>query len=200
MRITCFALCVFFAASLTGGCRNSKADLPVWQSNKRILQKNNELEAKIRTFETENKQLKQQTETLASLGSDVRLENLYDVQSIRINNPTGIYTKEKDRLPKLIVYFSPVDKAGDSIKASGSLEVELWNIAGKQNESLVHKWQLSPENLTKHWGSGLMDSFYRIALDLPGNMPQTGDFVVRLNFTDYLRGKVLTARKSMNKD
>lgn len=199
MRMTFLVLAIFLASVLLGGCRTAKADLPVWQSNKRLLQKNNALKDQMKTLETENKQLKQQAETLANLGKDVRLENLYHIQSIRISNPTGIYTKEKDQKPRLLIYFSPLDEAGDPIKASGSLEVELWNIAGKQNESLVHKWEIPPSKLKKDWGSALMDSFYRVALDLPENMPQSGDFLIRLSFTDYLSGKVLTARKSLNK-
>jgi hypothetical protein len=199
MRMILFVLAIFLSAALLGGCRTSKADLPVWQSNKRLLQKNNELEVKIKTLETENKQLKQQADTLANLDKDVRIENLYHIQSIYINTPTGIYTKEKDQKPRLIIYFSPLDDAGDSIKASGSLEVELWNIGGKQQEALVHKWEIAPNKLKKDWGSALMGSFYRITLDLPENMPESGDFLIRVSFTDYLSGKVLTARKSLNK-
>jgi hypothetical protein len=199
MRTLLLVLSALITAAAISGCgKNAAGDQPLWQSNKNLLQQKTELEDKLRMAEAENTQLKQQVETLGNLGRDVRLENLYDIQSINIASSTGIYTKQKDRAPRLMVYFAPVDKSGDPIKASGSVEVALWNIAAKENESLVGKWEIGPEKLKKDWGIALMNSFYRIAIDLPENMPPKGDFVVRLSFTDYLSGKILTASKSVN--
>jgi TolA-binding protein len=200
MRITLLTMCALMAAAMFAGCgRSSKSDLPVWQSNKRLLQQRTELENQMRTLEAENKQLKQQVETLGSLDKNTRLESLYDIQSINIGSSTGIYTKEQDKTPRLVVYFSPIDKTGDSIKASGSAEVELWNLAAKENESLVGKWQIGPDKLKKDWGIGLMTAFYRLSIDLPENTKTKGDFVVRLSFTDYLSGKILTARQAISR-
>jgi hypothetical protein len=153
----------------------------------------------MRELEAQNKQLKQQVETLGSLDKNIRLENLYDIQSISIIGSTGIYTKEKGQKPRLMVYFSPIDKIGDSIKAAGNVEVQLWNIANSANEAMIHKWDVGPGELNRNWGNALMNSFYRLELDLPENMPKKGDFVVRVSFTDYLSGKVITARRTISK-
>ena len=200
MRTVAFVLCGLLMALLIGGCGGiSSNDRPVWQSNKKLLQQKTELENQVRELEAQNKQLKQQVETLGSLGKNIRLENLYDIQSINIVSSTGIYAKEKDKTPRLMVYFSPIDKIGNSIQAAGKVEVQLWNIADKANEALIQKWDVGPGELSKDWGNALMNSFYRLALDLPKNMPAKGDFVVRISFTDYLSGKVLTARQTISK-
>jgi hypothetical protein len=181
------------------GCGGSADDRPVWQSNKKLLQQKTELETQVRELETQNKQLKQQVETLGELDKNIRLENLYDIQSINIISSTGIYTKEKSQKPQLLVYFSPIDKVGDSVKASGTVEVQLWNIADSANEALIDKWETGPGTLKTKWGSAMISSFYRLAFDLPDTMPQKGDFVVRVSFTDYVSGKVLTARRTISK-
>ena len=200
MRLAVSVLCGLMATIMVAGCGGmSKDEKPVWQSNKRLLQKNTELENQIHALEAENKQLKQQVETLGTLDKDTRLESFYDIQSISITSSTGIYTKHKEKIPRLMVYFMPIDKAGDAIKASGKVEIELWNIAGKENEALVGKWEVGPDKLKKDWGSALMNSFYRVVMDLPEDLPKKGDFVVRVSFTDYLSGKVLNARQTINR-
>jgi len=199
MRAMLFVVSVVMAATLIGCGGGSSDDKPAWQSNKKLLQQKTELENQVRELEAQNKQLKQQVETLGGLDKNIRMENLYDVQSISIVSSTGIYTKEKSQKPQLMVYFSPLDKTGNSIKAAGTVEVQLWNIADSANEALIHKWEVGPGELSKDWGNALMNSFYRLALDLPKNMPAKGDFVVRVSFTDYLRGKVLTARQTISK-
>ena len=200
MRTVAFVLCGLLMVILMGGCVGGSSDeRPAWQSNKRLQQQKTELEEQVRQLEAQNKQLKQQVETLGELDKNIRLENLYDIQSISIVSSTGIYAKEKDKTPRLMVYFSPIDKTGNSIKAAGNVEVQLWNIADSANEALIQKWEVGPGELSKDWGNALMNSFYRLALDLPKNMPAKGDFIVRVSFTDYLRGKVLTARQTINK-
>lgn len=199
MRAMLCVVSVVIAATLIGCDGMSPNDRPVWQSNKKLLQQKTELETQVCELEAQNKQLKQQVETLGALDKNIRLENLYDIQSINIVSSTGIYTKEKGQKPRLMVYFYPIDKVGDSVKASGKVEVQLWNIADAANESLIDKWEIGPGELNRSWGSALMNSFYRLALDLPENISQKGDFVVRMSFTDYVSGKVLTARRTISK-
>lgn len=198
------ALSVLLTMVLVNGCMfrlgpTEQKDRPVWQSNKSLQQQKTIAENKARTLEDENKQLKQQVETLGTLDKAVRLENLYDIQAINIGSSTGIYAKKNDKKPYLVVYFSPTDQVGDAIKASGTVTVELWNLAGKEEESLIQKWEVGPDSLKKDWGIGLMNAFYRLSLNLPDNLPKKSDYVVRISFTDYLSGKVLTGRKIINK-
>lgn len=199
MRTMLFVVSVVMAVILIGCDSMSPNDRPAWQSNKKLLQQKTELETQVRELEIKNKQLTQQVETLGELDKNIRLENLYDVQSINIVNSTGIYTKEKSKSLQLLLYFYPLDKEGSSIKAAGKVEVQLWNIADSKNEALIDKWEVGPGELKRNWGNALMNSFYRLALDLPKNMPEKGDFVVRISFTDYVSGKVLTARQTITK-
>jgi hypothetical protein len=192
-------LSAFTVAVTVVGCGGSSDDRPAWQSNKKLLQQKTELENQVRELDAKNKQLTQQVETLGILDKNIRLENLYDIQSINIVSSTGIYAKEKSKSPQLLLYFYPIDKEGSSIKAAGKVDVQLWNIANSANEALIDKWEVGPGELSKNWGNALMNSFYRLALDLPKNMPEKGDFVVRISFTDYLSGKVLTARQMITK-
>ena len=73
--------------------------------------------------------LKIQVKFLTGLPEDVKSQNLYTLEAVKIGKYTNLYDKDKDgQKEKLIVYIKPVDEMGDTIKVFGKVDVQLWNI------------------------------------------------------------------------
>jgi hypothetical protein len=194
---------VLAALVFAGGCENLnelKNKIVTLTESKKQL--HNELER----AELENEQLKQQVRTLSELKPEVRLENVYNTQRIQITRYTGFYVNEKDgkirsgmpngKEKKLVVYFQPIDQDGDVIKATGVVDVELWDLNRPVKDALLGRWQMGPEELRKCWFATVLIINYRLSFDAPAEVDKIkGSLVVKVTFTDYLSGRVFEEQK-----
>ena len=148
----------------------------------------------------ENKQLKEQLETLMGIDKPARIEALSTITSIEITSRSGLYDKNKDNKKEmLIVYLRPIDDMGDVIKAAGAVDIELWNLNAKPQEALLKSWAIEPKELKKNWSGSLMTCYYKLQFDV--NSILTGkekDLTLKAQFTDYLTGKVLKGQQVIN--
>jgi hypothetical protein len=144
----------------------------------------------------ENKQLKEQLETLMGIDKPARIEALSTLASIELTNRSGLYDKNNDgKKEMLIVYLKPIDDMGDVVKAAGEVEIQLWNLNAKPQESLLKEWAIEPKELKKDWSGSLLTCYYKMPFDV--NSVLTGkekDLTLKAQFTDYLTGKVLKAQ------
>jgi hypothetical protein len=156
-----------------------------------------ELKNQIEQSKSENEQLKNQVRVLSELPSEVRLEDLYDLQKITITRYTNIYEKDEDgKKEELLVYIQPIDEQDDIVKATGTVDVELWDLNREQSHALLGRWNVSPDQLKKLWCATLITINYRLPFDVSGKL--TGDekeLVVKVTFTDYPSGKVFQEQK-----
>ncbi len=145
-------------------------------------------------------QLKKQIQVLADLPSEVKLENLYNLQKVKITRYTNLYDKDKDgRKEKLIVYIKPIDEQGDIIKASGAVDIELWDLNKKGEHALLAQWHTGPDELKKLWYAALVKTNYRLIFDISDKVTDLKKpLTVKLTFTDHLTGKVFKGQKVIN--
>ena len=172
---------------------------------KSLIEENAELEletaqlkSRLEQSETKNEQLKKQIQTLSGLPAEVRLENLYELQRIKIGRYTNFYDKDKDgKKEKLIVYIQPIDREGDLIKAGGTVDVQLWDLNSPQaNQALLGQWHVEPDELKKLWFVTIMTSNYRLIFDVAEEISEFKEpLTVKVTFTDYLSGKVFKEQK-----
>jgi hypothetical protein len=136
-------------------------------------------------------------QTLSGLPEDVRLESLYSLESVKIGRYTGFYDKDKDgKNEKLIVYIRPIDEEGDEVKASGAVDVQLWNLNKADSEALLGEWRVQPDELKKLWYATLVTINYRLTFDIADKVDNFDDIMtVKVTFTDYLTGKVFNAQR-----
>ena len=138
-----------------------------------------------------------QIKTLAGIEHELRFENLYNLQNVKIHKYTNLYDKDNDgRYEKLIVYIQPIDEQGDVVKAAGSVDVQLWDLNKDAADAKLGQWHVKPNELKELWFATLITINYRLTFDLPEpienfNQPLT----VKLTFTDYLTGKVFQEQK-----
>lgn len=195
VRITIIlTLCLL---TLTAGCENAGSKSPVLEELSALKQEKKQLTRQIEQFEAENQQLKQRLHVLSGLPEQVKAENLYSLRTVKIGGYTNLYDKDTDgRKEKLIVYIQPMDEDGDIIKATGAVDVELWDLNREDGQALLGQWLVKPEELKKLWFATLITINYRLTFDIAGKI-DTFDrpLTVKTTFTDYLSGKVFKEQK-----
>jgi hypothetical protein len=182
---------------IAAGCENSSSKPSLTEEINTLRQEKAELKSRIEQSESEAEQLKRQIQVLSGLPPKVRLKGLYDLQRIKITRYTNLYDKDKDgKKEKLIVYIQPIDEEGDIVKATGAVDVQLWNLNKEDGEALLGQWHVTPSQLKKLWFATLITINYRLVFDIADKI--TGDeeaLVVKVTFTDYLSGKVFKEQK-----
>ena len=141
-------------------------------------------------------QSREQIQVLSGLGAEVRLENVYDLHAVKLARFTNLYDKDNDgKKEKLIVYLKPEDEDGDAVKASGTVDVELWDLGRGEEEALVGKWHVDAQSLKQQWLAAMVTTGYRLIFDVGELVEGDEELVVKMVFTDYLSGKVFREQK-----
>jgi len=179
--------------AIAAGCESSNLAKEV----KTLRQEKAELKSQIEQSKSEAEQLKSQVQVLSELPSEVRLEDLYDLQKIKITRYTNLYDKDKDgKKEKLIVYIQPIDEESDIVKATGAVDVQLWDLNKEDGEALLGQWHVTPGQLKKLWFATLITINYRLPFDVADKISgEEKALVVKVTFTDYLTGKVFKEQK-----
>ncbi len=191
---TCFAFCILIF--LVVGCQKANKaneDTALTVQIEQLTQQNEQLQEQVDQSKTENEKLKEQVQVLSGLPEDVRGENLYSLERITIGRLSGFFDKDKDgKREKMIVYMTPVDKQGDGMKATGAVNVQLWDLNKTDGEALLGEWDIEPDELKKFWFKTLIAVNYRLVFDIPDTVKSLDEqLTARITFTDYLSGKVL---------
>ena len=191
MRTVTFFLagCLF---AVVIGCQK-----PYAEEVRALKRDKKQLQTQLNKSESEIEQFKKQAQVLSGLKPQVRLENLYNLQKIKLTRYTGLYDKNKDgKKDQLIVYLQPIDQENDIVKASGTVDVELWDLNKKDGQALLGQWHVEPGELRKLWSATMLIINYRLAFDLADKIEDLKDpLTVKATFTDYLTGKVLQEQK-----
>lgn len=143
--------------------------------------------------------LAQQIEALSVLGVDRPLA-LYDLREVRITKYTNFYDKNSDgQRENLIVYFQPIDTAGDVVKAAGAVEIQLWDLNAASGEALLGEWNIEPDELHESWFQALISSSYRLVFDAPESAEVMIDpLTIKVTFTSYLTGEIFHAQRTID--
>jgi len=182
--------CLYFIA----GCENANSiRTPLVEQIGNLTEQKKQLENQLEQTRAENKQLTKQMQVLSGLPEEVKGENLYRLQKIKIGKYTGFFDKNDDGTKeKLIVYIQPLDEEGDIIKATGAVDVQLWDLdSSETNQALLGQWHVEPDELKKLWFASLVTINYRLTFDIADKVKSFDKpLTVKVNFTDYLSGKV----------
>jgi hypothetical protein len=189
-KIIVLAGCLLAAAA---GCEGNKQA----QEIKTLEQERTNLQGQLKQSESEIEQLKNQVKTLSELPADIRLEDLYNLQKIKITRYTNIYDKDNDgKKETLLVYIQPIDEEGDIVKATGAVDVELWDLNKPEGEAKLGSWHVSPDQLKKMWYATFITINYRLPFDVGDIVTgEEKELVVKVTFTDYISGKVFKEQK-----
>lgn len=197
MRLAVVIAAGSLLAIAIGGCTEAPTELTLAEQVEKLTKSNDELGVQLERVESEKHQLENQVRALSGLSSEIRLENLYDLKTVTLGNYTNLYDKDKDgSKEKLIVYLKLVDAQGDFIKASGAVDIELWDLSKEPADALLGGWHKEPADLKKLWYSTLMGTHYRLVLDVSDAVEKFEEpLTVKVTFTDYITGKVFRLQK-----
>ena len=193
-------LTVILAAGLltfAAGCQNANNKSLLEEKISTLRQEKKRLTHQIEQAKAQNKQLEKRLHVLSGLPEQVKAENLYRLQRVRIGRYTNFYDKDKDgKKEKLIVYIQPIDQDGDVIKATGAVDVQLWDLNKKDSQALLGQWHTNPDELKKLWFATVITINYRLTFDIAGKVDDFEEpLTVKVTFTDYLSGKVFEEQK-----
>ena len=184
-------------AGLLAGCSSGKKR--PWNTLEDCIQANTELSMQVQALESENTQLTEQVNTLSTLDAKARLEALDTLEKVRIGKRTGFYDKDDNGTKEtLVVYLEPLDSAQDYTKAVGKVNIQLWDLNTAEDKAKQAEWTVEPNDLQKTWGGTIFAGYYRIKLPLKITPDQQREYTVKVTFTDYLTGKVLTDQKVLS--
>lgn len=191
-----FVLFSCFFITLFAGCNSGNLYDRMHEKIENLTEENSKLESRIEDANAEIEELKKRIVVLQDLPNDVKGVNLYHLESVTIQNYSGLFDENSDGKPDtLIVRIQPMDNYGDIIKAAGNAEVELWNLNNPENQSLIGKWQVGVEELKKYWNNFIITN-YKLSFDIAGKIDKFDlPLTVKVNFTDYLSGKIFQQQK-----
>ena len=190
-------LCSCALMHFVAGCENAGRKPSLTEEINTLRQEKKDLARQIEKSKLENKDLKKQIRVLSSLPTEVKPENLYRLQRIKITKYTNFYDKDKDgRKEKLIVYIQPIDEDGDIIKAVGAVDVRLRDPNENNGQEPVGQWHIEPNQLKKFWLTTFISANYKLTFDVADKIEGLKEpLTVKVTFTDYLTGKVFNEEK-----
>ena len=182
--------------SLSGGCLEPIGEGTSDSGQVLMLrQRIGQLERDQVTLAEENNTLHHQVDELLRLGTK-RLELLNVPERIEIERMSGGYDDDKVAGDDgVVVYLRPFDSVGDVIKATGDIEIQLWDLAGTPDELLVGQYFLDAEHAREHWYGKMITNHYTIKCPWRSEAPRHNEITIRVLFTDYITGKVLTHQR-----
>lgn len=182
---------LLFAVLAAGGCA-SKDISPLVEQIGSLTEERSLLRQRVGELERDNEQLTAQVKTLALLDEQVKLEVLTRLEMVEVGKRSGIFDKDKDgKCETLIVYIRSHDDYGDPYKASGSIELELWDLDGDVENARLGRWVLEPAEVKKLWSTTIITNYFRVTYDVGDLLTDEQDeLTVKMKFTDYVTGRV----------
>lgn len=167
----------------------SQAEREVQLLRERLDAQNRQLES----LQGRVAELQQQLTTARGL-TDEDLAIIFHADRIVIDPLTGGYDADDQPGDEgVTVYVRPVDRFGDTLKAAGSIQVELFDLARAPANTRIGLYELSPAEARDLWFGDLWTEFYVVKCPWQGGPPAHRDLLVRVTFVDYLTRRVMSA-------
>ncbi|MBI9016758.1 MAG: hypothetical protein JEZ07_05790 [Phycisphaerae bacterium] len=135
-------------------------------------------------------------ENLRALPAD-RLEKLVFVDSIELGRYTHGFDKNNDGIDEGVnIYLLLIDDMGDSIKAYGSVVIELWDLSAVAGQQLIVRHEHGIDEIRKYWISGVLNRNYKFVILWPdGKVPANKNITVKCKFVDAMTGRSFEVQK-----
>ncbi len=136
----------------------------------------------------------EQISNLSKLGAK-RLDMLFVVEKIKLSRYTGGFNLDKTGGDDGVrVYVIPQDQGGRTVTAAGSVQIDVFDLAQKE-QSLLMSYSFTAAQAKEHWQSGALANHYSFTCPWKDKLPTGNEITIRVKFVDYLTGQSFTASK-----
>jgi len=141
--------------------------------------------------------LEGQIAELTKISDTVKASDIYELKSLSISKLTNIYDDNDNGIKDtLLVYIKPTDIQGDTIKAAGQVEIQVWDLNNEQGQALLFEKQIGAGELKDLWFGQLTGPGYRFKFDVSKEIPSyTKPLTVKVKFVGLLTGKIFDEQK-----
>jgi hypothetical protein len=126
-----------------------------------------------------------------------RLANLYVAQGLAFGKLTGGASSRDDlgHHDLVKVYVTPTDQEGQSLKAAGSLKVNVFDLSKADSPLLASREWSTPEAMKAWFGRAML---YCYVLEVPlERQPSQPEVTISVTFTDELTQRQITADRKV---
>ena len=168
------------------------------ETRQQLLRRIAQLAKKNRDLRADVTSQKKQIHSLANLGQGKRLEKLFHAEKIRLGRHTGgIDTDDKFVHDAIKVYLHPIDPDGSTVKAAGSVKIQIFDLALPAERNIIGLYEWSVDDMSKCFSGGFMTYHFSFVCPWKKNtLPEHEQLTVRVEFLDYLTGKTFTTQKA----
>ena len=180
--------------SLAGCAVKTDEVLELQREKQELLGRLRQAEGTIAEQRETLKRKDEQISSLSELGPE-RLEVLFAVEKIELGRYTGgTNLDEKVGDDGVRVYMIPKDQAGRTVTAVGSVEIDVFDLARKE-ESLLMSYSFTAAKAKEHWQSSGLANHYSFTCPWKDKEPLGEEITIHVKFVDYLSGRSFTATK-----
>jgi len=198
-----FALAAVIMSAAAGGCNDQKASLRDTARLTRIQELEDQLAEKDRLLDLRDDQLRKQAEIvqqLRNLEGNRGLDALIHVDHIEIERFSGGYDDDGDGIDEGVrVHLRLFNQYGETMRATGSAQIKLLDLAGPSGQRDMGKVELGPQRLSERWFGRFLTSHYTIDVPWPAGVgsPPHNRITVVVVFTDLLTGRSFDAQRAV---
>jgi hypothetical protein len=181
---------VVWGCDTVPGPKFREVERDLLQSKEHIQQ----LDSQVSEQQATIKSQQQQVNNVRGIKADMHELEVPD--KIQMESLSGGYAPEgKVGDIGLILYVQPVDRDGDVIKAAGTIDVKLVDLANPPDRMLIATYHFDVPTTRSLWYGRLLTSHFSVKCPFPPDkMPTHSDITAQVTFTDLLSGRVLQAQ------
>jgi outer membrane murein-binding lipoprotein Lpp len=192
-----FPTVVLLSILLFAGCHGpDQANIALRKQKQQLQAQIDDLNRRHDADEATIRGLQAKATTVPVLPED-QIDQLFTAAGLKFGRLTGGYHPDPNVQgdTMLKIYVVPVDMAGDSLKAAGSFNVDLFDL-GLKSDNKIGAWDFDLQKAKSDWyGSGLL---YTYVLDCPWQKPPAhANLLAHVTFTDALTHRVIAVDKEV---
>jgi hypothetical protein len=184
-----WSLVILVSAALSGCGHPSEANVQLRKDKQLLESQISDLQQQLQSDRARIAGLEKQIGTVPTLPQD-RLDKLVTVHGIKLGRLTGGDPGDSPGASDkgLKIYLTPVDETGEALKATGTVEVEAFDL-DLPNDNRIGHWTFDSNALKSRWRSlGMLRAF---VLECPWQKPaQHSKLAVKVIFHDELSGRI----------
>lgn len=183
-------------AVLVAGCAPSKVNIQLRKDNQQLQQRVWDLE-RLRQGDQQRIAALERPTTVPSLSYE-QLQKLYTAHGLSFGALTGGYKENErdERFTGVSVYVVPTDEEGQTLKAAGSFNISVFDLA-EPEKPLVAQKAFTLEEAKAAWNGRAMLFHYVLRVPFAAQ-PKHSELLVRAEFTDELTGRKIVGERKVN--